>query len=124
MKHLSKPTEYATGVNPNINLCSSDGNDVSRWVHQLSPMSQSGEGLIMGEAVHMGWGGREVYGDLVLSADFAVDLKLDSKATELGSAKLKFSLFSNDELSHLEPLSQTLLMAPPMSPRIHCSSAS
>lgn len=58
---------------------------MSRWVHQLSPMSQSGEGLIMGEAVHMGWGGREVYGDLVLSAD--VNLKLDPRPRNSGEVQ-------------------------------------
>lgn len=39
----------------------------------------------MGEAVHMGWGGREVYGDLVLSAD--VNLKLDPRPRNSGEVQ-------------------------------------
>lgn len=55
-----------------------------------------------------------MYGESVLSADFAINLKLDFKVTELWSAKLKLPLFPNNERSHLESLSQTILMASPM----------
>lgn len=57
----------------------------------------------MGEAIHV-WG-QEVYvNSLYFVLNFAVNLKLFFKATELRSAKLQFHLLSKNKLSHLEPL--------------------